>query len=192
MAMGGSMRAPRAIHSHVYFVLQSMKSLWIIQRTARPRLVEALVLIALASLITVAFAVAPIDAAVARAFYRPIDGDHWPLVRQWPWSWFYVPAPAVTISLLTVGLLAVFFGRLKGDGCWRASGTFLMLSVLLGPGLIINPVFKDHWDRPRPRDVVQFGGALQYTPAPFIGDGGDSFPCDQCSAGFLYAGGWWL
>jgi lipid A 4'-phosphatase len=169
-----------------------MKAFWFIQRTQRPWLVEASVLLAIGALITLAFALAPIDDAVAGFFFRTVDGDHWPLVRHWPWSWLYRLAPVVTISLLGAGLFALLQGRVKRDEFWRISGTFLVLSVLLGPGLIINPLFKDHWDRPRPRDVVEFGGALQYTPAPLLGDGGDSFPCDQCSAGFLYAGGWWL
>ena len=28
-----------------------------------------------------------------------------------------------------------------------------------------NSAFKDHWGRARPRDVAEFGGARQYTPA---------------------------
>ncbi len=66
------------------------------------------------------------------------------------------------------------------------NGAFLILSVVIGPGLIINAVFKDHWDRPRPRDVVEFGGMLQCTPAPLRGESGESFPCGHCSVGFLY------
>jgi lipid A 4'-phosphatase len=73
---------------------------------------------------------------------------------------------------------------------WRINGAFLLLSVIAGPGLIINAVLKDHWDRPRPRDVVQFGGVMQYTPAPLRGEGGGAFPCGHCSVGFLYASGW--
>jgi len=72
------------------------------------------------------------------------------------------------------------------------NGAFLILSVLIGPGLIINAVFKDHWDRPRPGDVVEFGGMLQCTPAPLRGESGESFPCGHCSVGFLFASGWWL
>jgi lipid A 4'-phosphatase len=180
------------MHVHIYFVAQSMKLLGLIQRTHRPQAVEAIVLVAIAALITSAFAAAPIDIAVARVFFSAADGDHWPLARQLPWSWFHRLGPFITISLVVIGLLALFSGRFKNNGFWRMSGIFLILSVLLGPGLIVNPIFKDHWDRPRPRDVVQFGGALQYTPAPLPGEGGDSFPCDQCSLGYLYASGWWL
>jgi len=39
---------------------------------------------------------------------------------------------------------------------------FLMTTVALGPGLLANVVLKDHWDRPRPIEVTQFGGPLHF------------------------------
>ena len=35
---------------------------------------------------------------------------------------------------------------------------FLMATLALGPGLLVNVLLKDHWGRPRPVDVTQFGG----------------------------------
>jgi len=35
---------------------------------------------------------------------------------------------------------------------------FLIATLALGPGLLVNVVLKDHWGRPRPIDVTQFGG----------------------------------
>ncbi len=35
---------------------------------------------------------------------------------------------------------------------------FLIVTMLLGPGLLVNVALKDHWGRPRPIDVTQFGG----------------------------------
>ena len=35
---------------------------------------------------------------------------------------------------------------------------FLVATLALGPGLLVNVVLKDHWGRPRPIDVTQFGG----------------------------------
>jgi lipid A 4'-phosphatase len=35
---------------------------------------------------------------------------------------------------------------------------FLMATIALGPGLLVNVMLKDHWGRPRPIDVTQFGG----------------------------------
>jgi membrane-associated PAP2 superfamily phosphatase len=36
---------------------------------------------------------------------------------------------------------------------------FLIATLALGPGLTVNVLLKDHWGRPRPIDVTQFGGA---------------------------------
>ena len=39
---------------------------------------------------------------------------------------------------------------------------FLLMTMALGPGLLVNVVLKDHWGRPRPIDVAQFGGTEQF------------------------------
>jgi lipid A 4'-phosphatase len=35
---------------------------------------------------------------------------------------------------------------------------FLIATLALAPGLVVNVLLKDHWGRPRPIDVTQFGG----------------------------------
>jgi lipid A 4'-phosphatase len=39
---------------------------------------------------------------------------------------------------------------------------FLIVTMLLGPGLLVNVALKDHWGRPRPIDVTQFGGEQHF------------------------------
>jgi lipid A 4'-phosphatase len=39
---------------------------------------------------------------------------------------------------------------------------FLVSTLALGPGLLVNVVLKDHWHRPRPVQVVEFGGSKPY------------------------------
>ena len=153
---------------------------------------EASLLCAIAAMVTVVFAVTPLDVDVARLFYRTDGSDHWPFGKVWPWSVLYRLAPFITASLLVLGLLGLLIGYLRGRQTWRESSIFLIFCIVIGPGVIINAVFKDHWDRARPREVVEFGGALHYTPAPWRGEGGGSFPCGHCSVGFLYASGWWI
>jgi lipid A 4'-phosphatase len=41
---------------------------------------------------------------------------------------------------------------------------FLVATLALGPGLLTNVVLKDHWGRPRPIDVQQFGGDYRFEP----------------------------
>ncbi|MYZ49229.1 phosphatase PAP2 family protein [Propylenella binzhouense] len=40
---------------------------------------------------------------------------------------------------------------------------FVLLTYAIGPGLIVNALFKEHWGRARPRDIVEFGGTLEFT-----------------------------
>jgi membrane-associated phospholipid phosphatase len=41
---------------------------------------------------------------------------------------------------------------------------FLIVTLVLGPGLIVNAVLKDHWSRPRPGMVTGLGGAMAFKP----------------------------
>lgn len=41
---------------------------------------------------------------------------------------------------------------------------FLTATMALGPGLLVNVILKDHWDRPRPIDVIEFGGSEHFMP----------------------------
>jgi lipid A 4'-phosphatase len=39
---------------------------------------------------------------------------------------------------------------------------FLVSTLVLGPGLIVNGILKEHWHRPRPVHVTEFGGDKAY------------------------------
>jgi membrane-associated PAP2 superfamily phosphatase len=156
-------------------------------------LLEAAVFAIIAVFVTLVFAFTPLDIEAARLFYRPEAVDHWMLAKQLPWSVLYRAAPWITASLVVLGLVALAAGTLRHQILWRRQAVFLLLSVVIGPGLLINAIFKDHWDRPRPREIVAFGGPLQYVVAPLPGrESGKSFPCGHCSVGFLYGAGWWV
>lgn len=43
---------------------------------------------------------------------------------------------------------------------------FVVTAQVLGPGLLANTLFKEHWGRARPADIAAFGGEAAYTP-PF-------------------------
>jgi lipid A 4'-phosphatase len=84
-------------------------------------------------------------------------------------------------ALLVVGLLCLLVYNLvrrRSVGPFDARAILFVLAVLaVGPGLVVNVVFKDHWGRARPRDVVHFGGTRTFTPAFVISD-----QCDRnCS-----------
>jgi membrane-associated PAP2 superfamily phosphatase len=41
---------------------------------------------------------------------------------------------------------------------------FLIVTLALGPGLLVNGLLKDHWGRPRPIDVSEFDGKRHFVP----------------------------
>lgn len=66
----------------------------------------------------------------------------------------------------------------------RPSGrqvSFLLLSLALGPGLLVNGVFKEMWGRARPSDIIAFGGEGTFTPAWMI--------ADQCATNCSFVSG---
>jgi lipid A 4'-phosphatase len=63
-----------------------------------------------------------------------------------------------------VGLVRTLRERGKLFGLAQARWWFLLVILGVGPGLVANVLFKDHWGRARPRTVVEFGGAKQFTP----------------------------
>jgi len=155
---------------------------------------ELAALLGLALAATVLFSVTGLDIAAARRFYHPGLPDPWPVANQPLWMLFYRSAPWVTGSLALTGAAALVAGILRKESRrLRLHGLFVLLCVILGPGLIVNGILKDHWGRPRPRQIVEFGGRLEYAP-PLLpaGTPGKSFPCGHCSVGYLYATGWWL
>jgi membrane-associated PAP2 superfamily phosphatase len=115
-----------------------------------------------------------------------IDGK-WPVGDTALWQLFYrldrIPSFFLALFGLAAGAASYFRKELKQ---WRRSGVFLVLLLALGPGLMVNAVFKDHWGRPRPREITQFGGKKQFLQPWQKGEDGKgrSFPSGHASAAF--------
>lgn len=154
---------------------------------------EAACLLGAALVTTTVFATGTLDIAAARWFFRPEALDHWPLAREFPWLILYRAAPWITGVLLVTGLAAFGLSLAPRRRHWRGAATLVLLAVVVGPGLIGNALLKDHWQHPRPRDLIELGGSMHYVPSPLIGhEGGASFPCGHCTVGFLFGLGWWI
>lgn len=97
------------------------------------------------------------------------------------------PAIVAVVGCAVVHLAGVIRSR---QWAWRGVGIYMLLVLLVGPGLVVNTGFKDHFGRPRPRNVVEFGGAEKFTPVwhPRLGHEGTSFPSGHASMGFLWFG----
>lgn len=98
------------------------------------------------------------------------------------------PANITFAGALIVYLLSFPLQRWKR---WRSSALLLVLTMILGAGVITNAILKDHWGRPRPKQVVQFGGKQEFRPfySPNFfhqPEPSKSFSCGHCSTGFYF------
>lgn len=93
---------------------------------------------------------------------------------------FLQPLPA----MLAVAALAMMLTERAIGRPWRYAGirvkAVLALTMVLGPGLIVNGVLKAVWGRPRPWMTEDFGGWL-----PFVKAGTVSAYCDTGNCSFV-------
>lgn len=113
------------------------------------------------------FVVAPgIDLAVERLFYAgngQFIGNQltlFLLLRSGFNVFFYLTCVITLLGLIIAARTASTWLGL-GFRKWL----FLALCLIIGPLVVTNIGFKDHWGRARPRDVVEFGGEKAFTPA---------------------------
>jgi hypothetical protein len=129
---------------------------------------ELVVLVSLTIVAVVLFSATSLDIETVRPFYHHEHEDPWPDKEQPLWSLCYKSAHWVTASLAVAGVAMFVLGIIReGSKRMRWYGVFVLICVILGPGLIINLVLKDHWGRPRPRQIVEFGGRYEYVQ-PFV------------------------
>jgi lipid A 4'-phosphatase len=114
------------------------------------------------------FALFPgLELRIAQPFYEIVDTNNNvfalrinpPLmlardIGLWIGAALIVPAvAALAIKLLLPRRRMLISGR---------AVVFLISTLALGPGLFVNVGLKDHWGRPRPTEVTQFGGSEHF------------------------------
>jgi membrane-associated PAP2 superfamily phosphatase len=129
-----------------------------------------------------------LDLAWAAEFYAQ-DGPHqgWIHSREQPWAWLYdygeIPGWIVVIGAVTL-YGAARAGKIRPE--YKRSCLVIILTIALGPGLLVNGILKSSWGRPRPADVSLFGGGSEYRTVWQPGGPGQgrSFACGHCSMAF--------
>jgi lipid A 4'-phosphatase len=146
-----------------------------------------LVYIALTALTLAVFAIWPrLDLAVSHLFFGDAGFEGDGLADQFARDFFRV-TPFVVLAAYG----ALWAARRCGSNLrWAPSGRaiiFLIVTMVVGPGLIVNLGFKDHWHRPRPVHTEDFDGQNPFMP--WYDDGGAckkncSFPSGEASTAF--------
>jgi len=123
-----------------------------------------------------------IDLWASALFYRP---DSRFLLADWaPVRAVYRAVPYI-VEFVAIGVPTLFL--ISRSRRWRfgpldvRAAAFLLLSLALGPGLLVNAVLKDHWGRARPAQVTEFAGTQHFTPA--------LIPADQCARNCSFPAG---
>jgi membrane-associated PAP2 superfamily phosphatase len=124
-----------------------------------------LIALAIAVVAGLAFGLYPqLDLALVSPFYDPatgwvVRGRGWLLVRNTAsWLIALIAAPAA------VALLGKIVRPQKTTLMPPRAALLMLLTLALGPGLLANTILKDNWGRPRPIEVTEFGGPLEFLP----------------------------
>jgi len=137
----------------------------------------------------IAYFTPELDLAISGYFYDSKlgifpGGEVYEAIRFWA----VIPAMFTAVAATLFLGLSYFIPRWKQ---WRPYALLLILPMVLGAGIITHSMLKDHWGRPRPRQIENFGGENAYRPfykpnitwevQPF-----KSFPCGHCTMGFYF------
>jgi lipid A 4'-phosphatase len=127
-----------------------------------------------------------IDIVLAGLFYAPDEGFFYN--GSWWEQLLYYSVKPLLLTLLAGALVLWLFNRFSGRNLLHFGGRqllYLLLVLALGPGLIVNQLFKENWGRARPAEIVQFGGDKTFTPAYVFSDQkGYSFSGGHAAGGF--------
>lgn len=142
----------------------------------------------LLGMITLLFNITRLDIILQSYFYKP--GEGWFLKFKPFWDYFYRYGifPGYLFGIAGLIMIALSYWNTKYIK-YRRAALMLVYTLVLGPGLIINLGLKDHWGRPRPFEIREFGGKHEFlcVCVPGESEGGKSFPCGHCSMGFFLA-----
>jgi lipid A 4'-phosphatase len=140
-------------------------------------------LLVVAIVAAIVFTVFPgIDLWMSGLFFGSDDAFY--LKDAWWAVAIYRSIPIIAIAGGAGSLLLLIHNLARKDQVGAFSNRFLvfMLAALaVGPGLVVNAGLKDNWGRARPRDIAEFSGEKQFTPA--------LQPTDQCERNCSFVAG---
>lgn len=151
---------------------------------------ELAFLAVVAVLLTPIFWLTRLDLVAAGWFYDATQAAPWPMGDALICQIFYYAPPVLIGSIVVAaGWCFVTGGRGPLTRGRRRAGVIMLLAALLGPLILVNAVFKNHWGRPRPKHIEEFGGKMHYAPPLLKGTAGaaKSFPAGHPSMAFVFA-----
>ena len=146
------------------------------------------IILLLMGIVTLVFRLIDADIALQRYFYSPEKG--WLLQYRPFWDFMYRFGifPGYFLAFAGLIMITLSYWNVKYIQ-YRNASMVLIFTMIIGPGVLVNLVLKDHTGRPRPREITEFGGAEKFVCVCEKGatNEGKSFPCGHCSMGFYLA-----
>ncbi len=103
---------------------------------------------------------ATLDIAITRIFY---ENGQFSSSPYWDIIYDYGVIPGWILFFVSLyGFISSYFSSKYQT--WRKPSLFILLTFAIGPGLIIHGILKEHWGRPRPKQVIEFGGSQSFRP----------------------------
>jgi len=140
-------------------------------------------------IVTLVISYFDLDIRIQSQFYRADSASVWYQKENpvWQVGYHYGTLPAILLAFAAAlgFILSWIKPKMKN---LRRYFLLIILTLVIGPGLLVNAIFKDHWGRPRPRQVQEFGGKWEFKEVWERGTPGKgkSFPCGHCSMGFFF------
>ena len=123
-----------------------------------------------------------LDIWFSNLFWRPGEGFYLADLAPVRWSYaIFRDIPYLLVPLLLWLYVASWIWARRSERMLRRGLLFLFLVMGLGPGLLVNEVFKAESGRARPATVQAFGGERVFTPA--------FEPSDQCRSNCSFVSG---
>ncbi len=127
------------------------------------------------------------DISISRLFFAEqggwihADGVLWRLL----YAYGTVPGLLLTLGALILFVAGYFAKRWQS---YRKPMLVIVLTAVIGAGLLVNGIIKPYCGRPRPVDTTAFQGQWDYCAPCFdsVPGKGMSFPCGHCTMGFLF------
>ena len=151
-----------------------------------------IIYIVMLALLTAVFRLFDLDLIIQKALYDFSSGS-WKFAYNSfvLWLYKYGTYPAIILAAAAVVAFSLGFAyeKIKKH---RKAALLIILLMFIGPGIITNVILKNYTGRPRPRDVKEFNGSMDFLKPlePGVPGKGFSFPCGHCTMGFFFYAGY--
>lgn len=126
------------------------------------------------------------DKSLEAYFYQ----NHFNSNAFYDFIYSYATIPALALAFLALPAFAGSY-LVSSWKKWQRPSLVLILTMAVGAGFIVHTLLKDHWGRPRPKQIIEFGGRQNFRPyfSPNFShqiEPSKSFPCGHCTMGFYF------